>query len=211
MLLRRPALLAAAVVLAAAACSSDGRASGGGATTTSTVDTAASTTSTTTEAQSFAIPAVIDEAYVNRVLAKLYSIEGDVIRKILATNDPKLEDLKPLRAIYNESQYEFVAKGLGRLLQQDRPLFRSPPGDQKVVVTRLVSARTDCVLAEVGVDFSAVVVSPPTTLAGGTNIVALTPKSHGDDPDMINQTPWSIADAEILRPGESAREEAPCF
>jgi len=42
-------------------------------------------TTTTAPADPYAVPEVIDAAYVNRVLAALYAIDGDTTREVLAT------------------------------------------------------------------------------------------------------------------------------
>jgi len=54
----------------------------------------------TTTTNPYAVPAVIDEAYVNRVLAGLDQALGDLVRLVVSTKSIPPEALDRLRALY---------------------------------------------------------------------------------------------------------------
>ncbi|MGH9166189.1 MAG: hypothetical protein ACRDZW_11880 [Acidimicrobiales bacterium] len=196
-----------ALAIVGAACSGGGGDASGGGTTTPppSGSRAPSTTSTPTtrasEAESFAIPEVIDEAYVNRILAKLYSIDGDVVRKLVArTITPA--DFKLERAIFNDPQYDVELEVLRRDLNRSAEGLKQPPGNRKVRVRRLIAVDKQCVVAEVTVDFADVVDNPPADNPNKVNFIALQPTQPDADNENINPTPYSISDAEMLDLGK---------
>ncbi len=54
----------------------------------------------TTTTDPYAVPAVIDEAYVNRVLAGLDQAVGDIVRLVVSTRDIPPEVIDRLKAMY---------------------------------------------------------------------------------------------------------------
>src|SRR3954452_13325268 len=93
-----PAVLAALALTASAACSSGGGSKGSaGAGATVTVATEPARTTTTNP---YAVPAVIDVAYVNRVLAGLDAAVGDIVRQVIRTKAIPQEALDRMRAVY---------------------------------------------------------------------------------------------------------------
>lgn len=199
-------LLASALALSLlAACSS----SPGDDTADATVPTAPPLETTTTAAPDpFAVPEVIDEAYVNRVLAALYRIDGDVLRRVVADGEVPSDARRMLRAMYNDPQFELEFQGTLKTVARGLDRFKRPPGDRKTEVVKLMTARPDCIFVEVTVDFSDVVVSPPAA-TGDTHFLALQPTQPGADPQEINKTAWSIAYTEIVKKGEAPQEQ-PC-
>ena len=160
--------------------------------------------STTTEPSAdpdgpFAVLAVIDEDYVNRVLAELDRVQGDVFRRIVATGAFAPSELVPLRAVFNDPELTGQAQGFAGLVGSiDRA--KNPPGDNRTTVVRLLTARPDCIYVEASLDLSATVLDPP---APRTTFVALRPSQPGSDPQDLNPTPFSIA-------AEHATEANPC-
>lgn len=200
----RAAAAAFALVLVLTSCSegeTPTRADGTTSTSASITTAAAVETSTTAPADRYAVPAVITIEYVDSVLAALYKIDGDVVRKALSTGTVGPEDLRPLRAIYNDPQFEIEAAGLIDLFEDDRAQYIMPPGDRIVKVTRLVSTEPDCIVAVVTNDFSKIVHTPPVQPPDEVDYVALTPSLDRDDVDNINPTPWSLSDTETLKSG----------
>lgn len=94
-----PAALAALALLASAACSDGGGASKGSAGANPTLATEPPRTTTTNP---YAVPAVIDVAYVNRVLLGLDAAVGDIVRLIIQTRNIPPEALDRLSAVYAE-------------------------------------------------------------------------------------------------------------
>ncbi len=89
-----PAALAALALLASAACSGGGADKGSaGANPTLATDpprtnpTLATVPPATTTTNPYAVPAVIDVAYVNRVLAGLDAVMGDAGRSLVRSNE----------------------------------------------------------------------------------------------------------------------------
>jgi hypothetical protein len=146
---------------------------------------APATTTTTTGAEA----AVVSEETVARILVDLDRVQGDVLRRIVETGGVDHDTLAPLEAIFLEpelsAQLETFA-GLGDRLGE----VRTPPGDNVTTVVRLLSDRADCIYAEVTVDVSATVASPPPPF---TSFVALRPLPPGADPADVNPTPYAIA------------------
>ena len=146
-------------------------------------DTPPATTSTTTKAST------VDEATVGRVLADLDRVQGDVLRQIVERGGVGHDDLRPLEAIFLEPELTAQVQafaGIGDRLDQ----VRQPPGDNVTTIVRLLSARADCLYAEVTVDVSATVADPPPPF---TSFVALRPLPPGADPADLNPTPYAIA------------------
>lgn len=211
--MRAPAarlLLAAVTVLALAggACSPEG--SGSAGTTRPTKPAEPTTTTTTQPSDPYAIPEVIDEAYVNRVLAALDQIDGDVLRRVVATGGIDAEVPKMLRAIYNEPQYEEELDAIRRVLTRGLDKFRNPPGNRRTIVARLIEVRADCVFFEGRTDSSAVLKEVDPEPANEVEIFTLRPTEDGADPAGINPTPWSIANAEIIHRGDVPAGRATC-
>lgn len=175
MIRRRIPLLLAIVVLLVAACGS------------STEQEESTPPATTTTAASE--PAVVSQETVARIMVDLDRVQGDVVRRIVEAGGVGHDTLAPLEAIFLEpelsAQLDAFA-GLGDRLGE----VRTPPGDNVTTVVRLLSDRADCIYAEVTVDVSATVASPPAPF---TSFVALRPLPPGADPADVNPTPYAIA------------------
>ena len=196
-------LLAVALLLVAAACNGD---DDGG----SSAPPPSTTASTTTPTDPYAVPAVIDEAYVNRVLAALDQVEGDAVRTLVTTRMVGAEAVKRLRAVYNDPQFQEERDGLIRSLATDLSEYKNPPGNRRTTVLRLVTRDPNCILAEVNKDFSDVVRSSPPKPADEVDILTLRPTQGDGDPDNLNPTPWSIGNAEVVKVGQlPARARCP--
>src|SRR4051812_29229667 len=134
-------------------------------------------------------PPVIDAAYVNRVLAGLDGVYGDVTRMVVSTKRLPPDALARLRAIYDDDaalQLKLDAiqtVGLTQLAQ-----LRPNPGNQVTTITNLITVRPKCVFASVNRDFSQLVANP----AGVDHLwVAIVPLNPAHDPDHYNLTSWS--------------------
>ncbi|MGI8685055.1 MAG: hypothetical protein ACR2MO_08225 [Acidimicrobiales bacterium] len=170
--------------------------------------TAAPVTATTTPpADPFAAPAVVDEAYVNRVLAALDKVDGDALRSVVATRTVDRSAIERTRAIYNDPEFDVELASLHRVLTPDRlAAFRSPPGDRRTEVRRISSSRPGCLVVEVTLDFSAVALSPPAFSPNERQVIVLVPTQAGANPKGLNPTPWSIRYDNVITVGETDKE-----
>jgi hypothetical protein len=207
----RPGPFVLCLTLLAGACSGGGDDPDPSATPPrpSSTATPAPSPSTTAPADPFAIPEVIDAAYVNRVLAALYAIHGDAVRDVLRTRtvDPRSSKLSD---VYAEPQLSREFEGLIRLLQSDPNQFRDSPGNRRVTVVSLEIATPRCIVATVEADFSEVVVVPPSDDPSSRDLVALMPAPPTGGRVTQNPTPWMVALARVINPDESPLEKAPC-
>lgn len=195
----RSLVLVAALALATGC---NGKADGGADTTLPPPPTAS-----TTPADPYAVPAVIDDAYVNRVLAALDQVDGEAVRTLVSVGqiDPRVGEI--LRSVYNDPQYVQELEGLTKT---DLSRLKVPPGNLTRTVSRLVEIRGNCIRAEVSIDYSQVAKSPPPRPTDEVNSLTLRPTQPEADPTNLNPTPWSISDAQVLRPGQTPRPEDQC-
>ncbi len=145
---------------------------------------------TTTTTDPYAPPPVIDEAYVNRVLAGLDQVVGDVVRMVARKRAVTPEAEEYLRAVYSDEGRAFVRHrdGLREDAKEGMAGVRPEPGNKVTTVSRLISIRADCVFAQVQRDFSPVVYEPNPELA--VQWVGLKPLDTRRDPRGLNPTPW---------------------
>jgi hypothetical protein len=146
----------------------------------------------TTTADPYAIPPVIDEAYVNRVLAGLDAIVGDAVRHVMRTRLLDEEVFYRLRAVSsNDDTFRLKMDGLQDDLLAGMPGYRAEPGNKTTTVVRLLSASSTCLFAEVQRDFSAVNAAGEARLS--TEWVALVPIDPARDTAKHNATRWMFA------------------
>ncbi len=74
----------------------------------------------------------IDADYVNRVLAALNHIRGDLARKQLATGQLSEAALIPLRAMYSDSELPIQAQIVVKSVVPPRERLRDPVGDPRL-------------------------------------------------------------------------------
>ena len=174
--------VACVALLAATACSSSSKK----ATPSATVPTAPAQTTTT---DPYAVPAVIDAAYVNRVLAGLDAASGDVTRLIVSTRSIPPEVIERLKALYaNPAVLQLSLDGYQQSLSNGLKGFRPNPGDVHTRTSQLLTATQSCIFAEVSRDYSATAVNPGPE---SPEWVALRPKAV-DDANNYNPTPWAF-------------------
>jgi len=212
----RPALFALCVmVTAGVACSGEDSAATATSSTAAPASPAtsvpdATSASTIAAVDPFAIPAVIDAAYVDRVLAALHTLVGNALRDVLASRRVEISAYNSLAQVYNSPQLEVEVQSLSDVLTDDPALYRQPPGDRRVAVQSVALATPSCIVVIVESDFSDVAVSPPPRDPALIGMVALVPASAAVRAKGENPTPWSIALARYLRPDEQVLEAAPC-
>jgi hypothetical protein len=180
------AVLAVALLTALPACkqSSADRSTAGA---TGTVATEPAPTTTTNP---YAVPAVIDVAYVNRVLAGLDAVMGDTVRLVVRTRTIPREAYDRLRAIYgNDDALQLAIDLFQDDMRRNFAGYKSEPGNKVSTVAQLISARANCVFARVTRDYSAVGTNPRTA---DVQWVAIRPLDAQRDPDNYNQTSWAL-------------------
>lgn len=198
--------LVGAVFLAVlVACSSDPQSS---AEPSATVPTAPATTTTT---DPYAVPAVIDAAYVNRVLAGLDAAFGDIMRELVRIQALPPSTLDRLKGIYgNRDLLNLAYEGLQVYARFNLPQLPQNPGDKVTTVLDLISANQSCIYASVVREYSAFAgrSQPPRN-----EWIALRPLDPIQDSLKINRTGWTYvyegADAEGRAPRVSPCSVAP--
>jgi hypothetical protein len=144
--------------------------------------------STDTTAPDYSVPAVIDVAYVEKVMAALDHVYGDGIRALARERTITQEFLEHLRAVYTPSEFEVaqdvwvkdVAAGLQGLLPN--------PGDPRTTIARLIRNERSCVVAAVTRSFAATRSAPDKVTPPW--YIALISKP---DERPLNPTPWILA------------------
>ena len=203
--------MVAALVLAA--CSGgDGDGASPSTTTLPAAPASPSSTAppTTGAADPVAVPEVIDAAYVNRVLAALYKVDGDVTREILRTRDVTANAQLLLGAIFGEPQLTTELQALPAFLRQDPSQFKNPPGDRRVNVESLLRVRPTCLVATAQLDFADVIQTPTTLAPEEIFLVVLARRPAAEHSNDRNPTPWLIVEGRILARTQVRGAETPC-
>lgn len=194
----------AGLLLAASAAACD---SGAGAARSSVSNTVATEPAPTTTTNPYAVPAVIDEAYVNRVLAGLDAAIGDVVRLVYSARTIPPDAVSRLRALYgNDQVLQLFLDGLQIDLRSGFRNYRPQIGNKSSVVTQLVSARPECIFAQVHRDYSAI--STDTSAVVNPQWVALKPATTGTASFDLNPTNWILTYDGFTR--TRAQPENPC-
>ncbi|MGH9155461.1 MAG: hypothetical protein ACRD1K_06440 [Acidimicrobiales bacterium] len=173
-----------------------------------TVSTGATTT---VPVDPFAIPEVIDAAYVNRVLAALYKIDGDLHREVLASGGVEVEVIQRLTSIYGEPQRNLELNALPSVLRDDPAIFRVPPGDRRVTVISIVTARSDCIITLADLSYAEVLYT--ATTIGQQEFFMVVLRSRSTDGNALkdfNPTPWMIVGARIINRAQFQGRATPC-
>ncbi len=145
---------------------------------------------TTTTTNPYAVPAVIDAAYVNRVLAGLDAAMGDVTRLIVRTRTIPREAYDRMKAIYgDEDRLQLAIDLYQRDIRRNFSGFKPEPANAETKVTKLLAATTMCIFAQVARDYSPVSVA---TQAPDTQWISLRPLQAGRDPNRYNTTSWAV-------------------
>ncbi len=178
--------VAAALALAAAAACSPSSAEKAGP--TATVATEVPTTATTNP---YAVPPVIDAAYVNRVLAGLDAAVGDVTRMVLRTRTIPREAYDRLRSLYGtDDGLQLVIDTFQSDIRRNFSGYKPEPGNEITNVTRVFTAKPTCVFAQVVRDYTAVGVN---ARSADVQWIAIRPVEAARDPNHYNPIPWAFA------------------
>jgi hypothetical protein len=139
----------------------------------------------------YAVPAVIDEAYVNRVLAALDQAVGDVVRIVVSTKTLTPEAIDRLQALYVGDALQLQFQIFQADLFNDLAGYKATPGDIHTAVAKLNTVQPSCIFAEVSRDYFDVSVHPDPRLT--RQWVALVPHNPPGVSSSRNPTPWVFA------------------
>lgn len=172
----------------AAACTS----SSGARSTIGANPTIATELAPTTTTNPYAVPAVIDAAYVNRVLAGLDAIRGDALRIVMQTHSFPREAYDRLRAAYGVDNWlQLALDVLQNDMQRNFDGYSSVPGNEVTTVNELITAKSTCIFARVTRDYSAI--GPGASKSSDRNWVVLQPYDPTRDPNTFNRTGWALS------------------
>jgi hypothetical protein len=130
-----------------------------------TVQTAPATTATTATTNPYDVPAVIDVAYVNRVLAWLDQFEGDIARSIMSSRSLKADDVARLRAIHaSDGAFQVALDAIQFDIRSGFSGALPNPGATRTVVIEILSAKSSCIYVKVDRDYTAVASNPNPSL-----------------------------------------------
>src|SRR2546422_5012378 len=128
--MRLGAAVSMGLALVTAACSS----SSGSHSTSATVRRLAPTTTVGVDQ----VPAVIDVAYVQRVMDALDQVLGDAIRALVAAREPNREFYDRLRAVYGDPEFAREEAAYGSAAARGLESMRTQPGNPMTRVDQLV-------------------------------------------------------------------------
>ncbi|MGH9277790.1 MAG: hypothetical protein ACRD12_06735 [Acidimicrobiales bacterium] len=179
---KRIAVAAATVLALLAAC----RGGNDKLLPTATVPTAPETTTTTLP---YAVPPVIDAAYVNRVIDGLDAITGDANRLVVETRTTPREVFDRMRAIYaRDEDVDLRLKDFANAVSRGLPYVKPNPGNRKSVVREILSSSPNCIYVRVNRDYSSLAFGAATDT---TEWIAIRPLDRARDPYGLNPTGWA--------------------
>lgn len=151
-----------------------------------------------------AIPVVLDELYLNRVLAALDSVEREAVRHIADAKNLNAPAVELLGSIYSAPALANETDAWLTELERD-PALRSTPADtpgRTTVVDHVISSSPTCV-------YIAVARSYMQTGVARIEYVGLQPLDQRNDPKNHNPTAWMIVKNGLLSDG--GQPEDPCI
>jgi hypothetical protein len=160
----------------------------------------------TTTTNPYAVPAVIDVTYVNRVLAGLDQALGDVLRMVVDAKKISDEAVDRLEALYVGDYLTLTIGSLQKSLLGDFKGYEVPPGNQVTTAVELITVGPQCIFARVDRDFSAVSTRKDAPVL--TQWVALVPRDPLRGPNHLNSTSWMFIYDGF--PADHSQPENPC-
>ena len=139
----------------------------------------------------YAVPVVIDEAYVNRVLAGLDQAVGEVVRLVVGTKTLSAEAVDRLNVLYVGNALQLKIQVFQDDVKNQFHGYRDNPGDKITTVQRLIAVTSSCIFAAMHKDTSAVSLNPNPPLS--TQWVALVPLEYYQDLEGLNPTRWAFS------------------
>ena len=167
----------------------------------------APSTSTSAPPDIATIPAVIEQAYLDRVLAAIDEIDGRATRIIVEQKRLVPEAAELLAAIYDDEEFSGQTHVWATTIDRDPTFagFKPDPGARRTTVSRIISGSPVCVWMAVTRDYSAVAARARSPQ---TEYVAVRPLDKANDPKGLNPTAWMITLEGYNRDG--SEPEDPC-
>jgi hypothetical protein len=162
-------------------------------TTTTTALAGSTTTSAPLGPEAYAIPDVIDQAYVQRVVSAYDKVLGDAIRLLKREGQVTDDFRKHILAIYTAQEFEFQQQAWLETVAAGR-LEETPerPGDPVTTVGPLVEATPTCIITRAEQDDSANYTGQSVESPQDDYLV-LVRKRPDRDPLGLNPTPWVMS------------------
>jgi hypothetical protein len=129
-------------------------------------------------------------ASVNKVLAGLDGVVGDVERMLVKDKRITTDATDRLRAVYTGHELLNQIDAFRADVANGLVGYKNPPGNRVTTVSELITASPICIFAQVARDYS-----PATEgLAArpATMYVVLVTKDDSDDPKHLNPTGWAL-------------------
>lgn len=142
----------------------------------------------TTTTSPYAVPAMIDAAYVNRVLAGLDAVDGDITRMAVSVQRLRPELLDRLKALYADDPMRLQVEVLAQDARAGFKGYATNPGNRTTAVAELLTATPDCIFAHVKRDYGPVAKRTDSQLVD--EWVGLVPLGSFRDPNHYNNTGW---------------------
>lgn len=177
--------MALAVIMLMAGCSSDDPPA---RTAPSIPEPTASPT--TTNPDPYAVPAVIDEAYLNRVLAALDQAAADALRSSMKERALTEESLQILNAVYSDEAFQERVNLLLEAAENGFSGYRTNPGAVKTSVNQIISSNPECTFLSVGRNYDAIATNPESPLP--IQYVGLRRQEGDAAENTRNPTRWTI-------------------
>ena len=174
-----------------------------------TVPTAVSTSSSTAAPVDVSvIPAVIDEPYLNRVLAALDEVEQRAAEVIITNRSLVPEAVEILNSIYSDDEFTLqVDQWLTTLVDHPERLDLGPEGASRATsVERVIAESPSCVWLAVTRRYPQVA---SRAAFSRVEYVALQPLDRSNDPKGSNPTAWMIIAAGFRDDGEEPSNPCP--
>lgn len=150
---------------------------------------------TTTTTDPFAVPAVIDVAYAQRVLENIYRLDGEAVRYAYAKKVLDAELDARLVAIFGGPALEEARRILKENAAERFVRFADPPGYPKVSVIEIVQATPLCMVVRANLDFGSYY---KRVQAPDPQVVV---ELRTADVEPFNPTGWGVLVAGRPRPG----------
>ena len=191
-------------VLSVVGCSDRGDDATRGPTATVRNEPATTTTSVVPIDQ---VPAVIDVAYVQRVVDALDHVMGDAVRALVAAKAPDREFYERLRAVYLDPEFERVQTELGRAAAEGLTTIRPNPEDPVANIERVISSSPACIFLAAYRSFEPVFTRRPSA-SETRGFLGLKRRDDSRDPNHLNPTAWMVV-LDGVRP-DGSEPRSPC-
>ncbi|MDQ3756591.1 MAG: hypothetical protein M3394_01920 [Actinomycetota bacterium] len=155
----------------------------------------------------YSVPAVIDVAYVEKVMEALDHVYGDAIRILAREREITPEFLEHLAAIYTEQEFRIAERAWVQDVAGGLPNLRHAPGDPATTVKEALRLDSHCVLIAVDRHFRQ---SRSNETDTPQKYLGLVPKVPNRDRQNLNPTPWMISFDGFVSEPPGAVPESPC-